>query len=163
MQDEPQLIGGGEALSAREARHVVVRLSFFVARADAAPLRRAVGERLGEVARSLLTRWMMRIELPEGALALGRDVPATRDGRMFPAALTQITDPELRAVLEEVDRTPDTTLGSAAADWAALADRMNFIVDLFRSRQRDPSLRRSPFRADQVAAMQLGLRPLGPL
>ncbi|MDC0719064.1 hypothetical protein [Nannocystis bainbridge] len=131
--------------------------------ADAAPLRRALGERLGEVARSLLTRWMMTIELPEGALALGRDVPATRDGRMFPAALTQITDPELRAVLEEVDRTPDTTQGSAAADWAALADRMNFIVDLFRSRQRDSSLRRSPFRADQVAAMQLGLRPLGPL
>ncbi|MCY0994475.1 hypothetical protein OV203_45550 [Nannocystis sp. ILAH1] len=131
--------------------------------ADAAPLRRALGERRGDVARSLLTRWMMTIELPEGALALGRDVPATRDGRMFPAALTQIEDPELRAVLDEVDRTPDTTQGSAAADWAALADRMNFIVDLFRSRQRDASLRRTPFRADQVAAMHLGLRPLGPL
>jgi hypothetical protein len=40
---------------------------------------------------------------------------------------------------------------------------MIFIVDLFRSRQRDASLRRTPFRPDQVAAMQLGLRPLGPL
>lgn len=130
---------------------------------EAAPLRRALGERLGDLARSLLTRWMMTIDLPEGALSLGRDVPATADGRMFPTALTRIEHPELRAVLEAVDRTPDTTDGSAASDWAALADRMNFIVDLFRSRQRDHSLRRAPFGPDQVVALHDGVRPAGPL
>jgi hypothetical protein len=66
-------------------------------------------------------------------------------------------------VLEAIDRTPDTTAGSAAEDWAALAERMNFIVDLFRSRQRDASLRRPPFRPDQIAAMRQGARPAGPL
>lgn len=131
--------------------------------AEAAPLRGALAGRLGGLARTLLTRWMMRIELPEGALALGRDVPATRDGRMFPAALVQIEHPELRAVLDAIDRTPDTTAGSAADDWAELADRMNFIVDLFRSRQRDASLRRPPFSPEQITALCQGARPDGPL
>ena len=65
--------------------------------------------------------------------------------------------------LGTLDRTPDSTDGSAAGDWAALDDRMNFIVDLFRSRQRDRSLRRSPFCPQQLADLYAGARPRGPL
>lgn len=131
--------------------------------ADADPLRRALGERLGVLLRTTLTRWMMTIALPGGDVSLGHDVPATADGRSFPAALERVELPELRAVLGALDRTPDTTDGSAADDWAALDDRMNFIVDLFRSRQRDRSLRSSPFSSAQLADLHAGARPRGPL
>ena len=38
-----------------------------------------------------------------------------------------------------------------------------FVVDLFRSRQRDRSLRRSPFGPQQLADLYAGARPRGPL
>lgn len=131
--------------------------------AEDAPLRRRVGERLGEALRALMTRWLMTIALPGGDLPLGRDVPRASESGMFPATLRVLELPELRAVVSEVDRTPDTTEGSAADDWGALADRMNFIVDLFRSRQRDLELRRAPFSREQVVDLLAGARPRGRL
>ena len=40
---------------------------------------------------------------------------------------------------------------------------MNFIVNLFRSRQNDGSLFDPPFTAAQLAKMRLGQLPPGPL
>jgi hypothetical protein len=42
------------------------------------------------------------------------------------------------------DRTPDSTHATAAADWSDLSDRMNFILDLFRSYQADERLTTHP-------------------
>jgi len=54
-------------------------------------------------------------------------------------------------------------VGDAASDWARLRERMNYIVNLFRSRQQDPSLAVPPFSAEQLVTMQAGTVPSGPL
>ena len=90
----------------------------------------------------LVTKVMMELKLPTETLELSEDLP--RRGRMFPSALETIESPELRALLARLDRTRDTTRGSGAKDWSKLEDRMNYIVDLFRSRQHDMSLHSQP-------------------
>ena len=53
--------------------------------------------------------------------------------------------------------------GSAAGDWAHLLDRMNFIVDYFRSRQRKQELLKAPYSPIQVRTIYRGEVPLGSL
>lgn len=113
--------------------------------------------------RSLSTRWFMRFELPGRGVSLGRDVPRLACGAMFPAELQTLELPALRALLARLDRTPDTTRGSAAHDWTDLGDRMNYIVDLFRSHQQEPHMRSPVFSAAQVWAIRAGQVPAGPL
>jgi hypothetical protein len=84
----------------------------------------------------------------------------------FPATLRTIELPELRRFLDGPggwDRTPDNLTGSAARDWTKLADRMNFIVDLFRSRQSDAGLFAPPFSLGQREIIAAGQVPPGPL
>ena len=50
-----------------------------------------------------------------------------------------------------------------ARDWAVLTQRMSYIVNLFRGRQRDPSLAAHPFTDEQLAVMRRGAVPPGPL
>lgn len=122
-------------------------------------LRRRLATRL----RRPLTRWMMRLHTPELVLHMGRDVPALPDGRMFPSELEHIRVPELGDLLAEIDRTPGTTRGSAARDWADYGDRMSYVADMFRVHQQAPALWRPPFRAEQVEALSRGRAPVGPL
>ena len=42
-------------------------------------------------------------------------------------------------------------LRSRAEDWADLGDRMNYVVDFFRTRQQDRGLYAQPFSDEQVA------------
>lgn len=89
-----------------------------------------------------MTSRLLGFSVGAEAMKVSADVP-TRGPSPFPETLRTIEDPELEALLcgpHGWDRTPDTTAGSAAADWTQLSDRMNFIVDLFRSRQADPNL-----------------------
>jgi hypothetical protein len=67
------------------------------------------------------------------------------------------------ALMAGLDRTPDDTAGSAARDWGSLEDRMNLIVDLFRTRQQDRLLYDQPFTFLQVDALQQGRVPHGRL
>ena len=60
---------------------------------------------------------------------------------------------EAREFLGRHDRTPDTTKGSGADAWTRLSDRMNFIFDLFRSRQTDASLWTPPLSLEQKRAL----------
>ena len=61
------------------------------------------------------------------------------------------------------DRTPNDLVGSRAADWSNIRDRMNFIVDLFRSRHLDEGLFCDPFTDAQCRAVLAGTVPSGPL
>lgn len=110
-------------------------------------------------ARLIITEYVMTIGLPHGVyLRLGADVPAE-----FPASLRQIALPDLRALLDRIDATPDSTHGSGAVDWARLPDRLHFIADLFRCYHEARDLFEPPFTPEQVAALKSGKMPAGRL
>lgn len=113
--------------------------------------------------RELSTRALMRMELPDAALRLGEDIPALNAEHDFPPDLVRLEHPALVELMEELDRTPNDTAGSAARDWGRLSDRMNLIVDLFRSRQQDRLLYDQPFTFMQVEAFRQGRVPHGRL
>jgi hypothetical protein len=87
-------------------------------------------------------------------------------GNAFPETLRTLDMPELVAFMRGMDgwdRTPDSLDGSHARDWSRLEDRMNFIVDLFRSRHLADEVFAQPFSADQCAAIRAGRMPDGRL
>jgi hypothetical protein len=109
--------------------------------------------------RILLTEHLMVLCFPHGVrLRLGEDLKGE-----FPAALKQITSPDLRALLERIDPTPDSLRETGVVDWADLPDRLHFITDLFRCYQETPDLGEPPFTLDQVIALEAGRLPDRPL
>jgi hypothetical protein len=111
-----------------------------------------------QIAHEAVTELLMTLSLAGVPLSLGRDVPGT-----YPHELRRIDSAELRALIDRFDRAPGTTAGSAARDWSALADRINYIADLFRVYQQDPRLLSDAFTAEQVTVIKSGVRPAGRL
>ena len=95
------------------------------------------------------TRYMMTLELPNGTLCLGRDLPNPPGRPMFPPDLATLQDPELVRLLRIYRADGISTQGSGASEWSNLSERMCYILQLFRSRQQDACLFESPF--DEVA------------
>ncbi|WP_426749567.1 hypothetical protein [Myxococcus sp. Y35] len=97
--------------------------------------------------RRLATEHMMKLAVPGSALRLGNDLPPPpgMESTLFPPHLRSIENPELLALLASFDKSPNSLDGSGAEDWSRLDQRMNYIVDLFRSRQSDPALFDPPF------------------
>ncbi|HEY2258610.1 MAG TPA: hypothetical protein VGH45_02790 [Solirubrobacteraceae bacterium] len=115
--------------------------------------------------RRLVTQRLLGFSVGAEAMRVSADVP-TRSPSPFPETLRTIEDPELHRLLDGPqgwDRTPNTTDGSAARDWTQLSDRMNFIVDLFRTRQADRNLFTPPYTEQQIELIQAGQVPPGPL
>jgi hypothetical protein len=102
-----------------------------------------------EIAHEAVTEVLMTLSLADETLSLGRDVPDT-----FPAELERIDNAELRALLDRLDRTPNTTRGSGAERWSSLTDRINYIADLFRVYQDEPKLLGDPFTAEEMRRLQ---------
>ena len=133
--------------------HEHLRLDPYISAAIRRPWRRWVTDRL------------LSFTVGAEAMHVGRDVSATADGA-FPETLQVLVDAELLSFLNGNagwDRTPDDLLGSSATDWAVIGDRMNYIVDLFRSRHLQTTLFDEPFTADQMQALAAGRVPSGPL
>jgi hypothetical protein len=103
------------------------------------------------------TRLLMTLVTPGQTLRLGDPLPPLPDGEPMPAALRQLDLPELRALFDEWGPTESQVRaprhGVVAGDWANLHDRMRYIVELFRSRQRLLSLTAPPFDAPQLASL----------
>ncbi|MBZ4422210.1 hypothetical protein [Myxococcus sp. RHSTA-1-4] len=97
--------------------------------------------------RRVATEHMMKLAVPGGALKLGNDLPPPRgmESTLFPPHLRTIQNPELRALLGRLDHSPDSLKGTGAKDWSRLEQRMDYIIDLFRTRQSDPHLFDAPF------------------
>ena len=118
-------------------------------------------ERIFTVARQrirlFLTDRMMVLGFPnEVKLRLGNDLKAG-----FPAVLKQLLNPDLLALLERIDPTPNSLRDTGAVDWANLPDRLHFIADLFRCYHATPDLLTPPFPAAQVEAIKAGKLPEG--
>ena len=119
---------------------------------------RLIGE-VNRLIRQVITHELMTLHLSNvEALRLGRDLQGH-----FPQLLQHIANPRLREILAHVDTTPDNLHQSGAEDWANFADRMHFIADFFRLYQDRQHLFHPPFTSEQVAALQSGNRPDGPL
>jgi len=133
---------------------------------------RVIGDPLARTASrladELTTQLLMTLRVPGAVLRLHDDIPPLPDGARFPDVLAELAEtPEEIAMAVAVYRAWDRTDGSGqhsgAHDWAVLEQRMSYIVNLFRGRQRDPSLAAHPFTADQLAAMRDGRVPPGSL
>jgi len=109
------------------------------------------------------TRYLMNLALPGGAeLPLGRNIPKDAAAQAFlPPALQNVTAPDdLVAIIKQYDRARGTSdVGSGSVDWRVMDDRMNFIVNLFRSRQVDAPLLGQPFSDAQRALIEQGQVP----
>jgi hypothetical protein len=145
---EHMLLGNLQAIL-----HEHVRLEPYIGGAMPRPLRRAVTVRL------------LDFHAGEVRLRVSEDVPDVSP-HGAPTSLRHITNPDLERFLTGpggFDRTPDSHIGSRARDWGELRDRMNYIVDLFRSRHFDGRLFDSPYTEAQWAALLAGRVPPGPL
>jgi hypothetical protein len=136
------------------------------------------------------TEFMMTLKLPDVTLRLGRDLPAPPGQPLFPSALETLRDAQLaqlfnhydtlasrgdplsalrqleakaEGLLERLGLESVVALGSGADDWVSLAQRMRFILELFRSRQQSRDLLQPVFMSDQVTALKAGRIPPGPL
>jgi hypothetical protein len=126
-------------------------------RAFEAPFQR-LAEALEPLWRHVVTRHLMELAQPGGGeLPLGVDQPLLP----VPEALRSIDDPEALGIFWSTYDVPSAQ--TAARDWASLPDRMNYIINLFRARQRDVDLFTPPFTRLQQKDLNERRMPLGRL
>jgi hypothetical protein len=110
----------------------------------------------------LMTRFLV-LEAPDEELHVCRPLPSPPGGGpMFPPDLTTITDPLVQALLTRYDESDGRAEGRRVEDWTSYDERMNYITNLFRSRQQHAPLFTDPFPPDVVAALLEGKLPPHP-
>ncbi len=133
--------------------HEHIRLQPYIAGAMPLPLRGWITSRL------------LNYQVGMQTLHVDEDILPWHDPAA-PTTLRHLENPDLVSFLggpQGWDRTPDSYVGSRAANWAEVRDRMNYICDLFRSRHFDPGLFAPPYDEQQRAEIEAGRVPPGPL
>ena len=112
------------------------------------------------------TRFFLALELPSPGgmteLMVGKPVPSMNGSSRqldFPETLRHIANPKLQAILTCYDLSDRRYDDTRARNWTSFADRMNYITNLFRSRQCDLALFQSPWSLDQEASLLAGRLP----
>jgi hypothetical protein len=105
--------------------HEHIRLQGHIAASMARPLRRWITRRLLDFHVGAEHLWVA--EDPSGP---------------YPATLADLDDPEADAADRALRRRGE---GNGAADWARLDDRMNYVVELFRTRHTAPEVFAHPY------------------
>ncbi len=118
---------------------------------------------LNRLWRGCVTRLFMTLYLPDGEIHLGKDLRPLPGRSLFPTALESVEHSGLRALLATYRADGISAAESGAADWADFAERMHFILTLFRARQQDQRLFAPPFSAAQRRDIALGKMPQGAL
>ncbi len=117
------------------------------------------------IVRRCVTCRLMRYDVGPLMLTVGDDVPRL-NGLEYPESLQTLTDHELIEFLigqNGLDRGGNTLAGTAARDWTRLAQRMKYIVYLFRALHLHPDVVASPYTAEQFEQIQFGRLPPGRL
>ncbi|MEW6281847.1 MAG: hypothetical protein AB1758_24790, partial [Candidatus Eremiobacterota bacterium] len=110
-----------------------------------------------------VTQSVLELNTPRETIRLGDDLTVPH-GRVYPPHLETLQDPELQTLYSRHTWVPEgTTRNSAARDYRWIQDRMNLIVNVFRTRHDDDSLYHHPFGAAQVRDIYRGRCPEGPL
>lgn len=110
-----------------------------------------------------ITRMWMAYSLPTRNLNVGRDLVAPTGMVNFPPELIIIENPRCRELNDKFESSSKTLTGSAAGNWGNLMDRMHFLASFFRSYQNYKSLHGKPFVNKQIAQIEAGRFPEGPL
>jgi hypothetical protein len=128
-------------------------------RPDPGQTRARLAKKARQLARQTITEHMMTLHLPDDRLLyLGQDLRGT-----FPPDLQEIDNPDLQALLRQIDPTPNSLQDTGTDDWGNLADRLHFIADMFRAYEEDGGLLGPPFTLEQVMKLKAGQRPAGRL
>ena len=73
-------------------------------------------------------------------------IPGTEEGApLFPTDLDTVTTPLLQALLTRYDLTRGMSRRRRVRDWTSFDERMNYVTNLFRSRQQHEPLFVPPF------------------
>ena len=123
---------------------------------------RAIGLSRQMILRSITRMWMA-YSLPTRSLRVGKDLVAPTGMTNFPRHLIIIENPRCQELVLTFDNDLNTLAGSAAGNWGNLMDRMNFLVTFFRSYQHYQLLYNKPFLDSQIAMIEAGYFPHGPL
>lgn len=94
----------------------------------------------------LMTRFLV-LQTPDEQLRVCKPLPLPpgAGGAMFPDDLSAITEPLAQALLTRYDASEGRPERRRVRDWTSYDDRMNYITNLFRSRQQHAILFTDPF------------------
>jgi hypothetical protein len=107
---------------------------------------------------------LMTLTVPGQVLRLGSALPPVGQKPLYPEPLVKITNDEAYALLEQYDALDPKAEGRVGADdWTSLAQRMRYILALFRSRQQEATMLQQPFSDVQRADLWLNRMPSGAL
>jgi hypothetical protein len=135
-------------VSDREHRHqLVFAANCFAVWHEHIRLQRDIARAIPLLLRGSVTRRLLDFRVGVEHLHVGRDLTSA-DGVPWPATLTALSEPlaaQAVKALRHAKRPSDDLAGSAASSWAALDQRMNYVVDLFRSRHLEPRVFDDPY------------------
>lgn len=110
----------------------------------------------------LMTKGLV-YDLPGERLQVSKPLPPPAGGPLFPPDLQVVKLPLLQALLSRWDASDGRDADRRAVNWAVLEDRMNYIANLFRSRQQHQVLlTERPFPPDVERALLAGRLKPGP-
>jgi hypothetical protein len=159
------VLAGNLLIGAYEQRrvdgYVTASLALFTGRA----MRRLVQRRFGPVGgwrrwpSALYARAMSRflvLSTADEELRVSRPLPHPSGSPMFPEDLQVVTTPLVQALLTRYDLSDGKPGGRRVRDWTSLDDRMNYITNLFRSRQQHEPLFTAPFPPEDARKLLAG-------
>jgi hypothetical protein len=105
--------------------------------------------------RRWITRTLLDFRVGREVLHVAHDLTPS-DGAPYPTTLARLIEPEAIAAvasLRDQRRRSGTLAGSGANDWSCFTQRMNYVVELFRSRHLAADVFAEPYPGEMIAVL----------